>query len=392
MCKAKCLLLYTTKLVIFLPDTTMKPFIPQKLPLESTQWEPLIPALGRANRALAYYDGVLKGLPNPELLLSPLTTQEAVLSSKIEGTQASLSDVLKYEAGEPPKDESGQLDIQEILNYRKALKTAEAELMRRPFSLNLLKKLHSILLDSVRGRDKGRGNFRRTQNWIGPPGTPIEKATFIPPSPERIMEALDNWEKYYHMLGPDHLVQLAVIHGQFEIIHPFLDGNGRLGRMLVPIFLFERGLLHRPMLYLSGYLELNRDVYYRLLRGIQENEAGWNAWIEFLLKAVTEQSSRDAEKANQIVELYNDLKVRVVEITRSQYATAILDHLFRQPIFAGSAMIGKRGLPTKPVIMNILGKLKAAGILKTVRAGSGRRPQIYAFPSLLNLCEGRKVL
>ncbi len=162
--------------------------------------------------------------------------------------------------------------------------------------------------------------------------------------------------------------------------------------MLVPIFLFEKGLLHRPMLYLSGYLELNRDVYYRLLRGIQENEAGWNAWIEFLLKAVTEQSSRDAEKANQIVELYNDLKVRVVEITRSQYATAILDHLFRQPIFAGSAMIGKRGLPTKPVIMNILGKLKAAGILKTVRAGSGRRPQIYAFPSLLNLCEGRKVL
>ncbi len=372
--------------------TTMDPFIPQKLPLESIQWEPLIPLLSRANRALSYYDGLLRGLPNPELLLSPLTTQEAVLSSKIEGTQASLSDVLKYEAGEPPKDESRKLDIQEILNYRKALKTAEAELKRRPFNLNLIKKLHSVLLDSVRGRDKDRGNFRRIQNWIGPPGTPIEKASFIPPSPERIMEALDNWEKYYHMEGPDHLVQLAVLHGQFEIIHPFIDGNGRLGRMVVPIFLFEKGLLSRPMLYLSGYLESNRNEYYRLLRGIQEREGGWNKWIGFFLRAVTDQSANNAEKANRIIDLYNDLKGRVIEITRSQYAISILDHMFRQPIFTGSALTGERGLPTKPVIMSILGKLKSAGILKTVRAGSGRRPQVYAFHALVNACEGRKVI
>jgi Fic family protein len=370
----------------------MKPFISQKLPLDFIDWEPLIPLLGQANRALAYYDGVLKGLPNPELLLSPLTTQEAVLSSKIEGTEASLSDVLKFEAGEPPKDEARQLDIQEILNYRKALKTAEAELKTRPFNLNLLKKLHAILLDSVRGRDKDRGNFRRIQNWIGAPGTPIDRATFIPPSPERVMEALDNWEKYYHVEGPDHLVQLAVIHGQFEIIHPFLDGNGRLGRMLVPIYLFEKGLLSRPMMYLSGYLESKRDEYYRRLRAIQENETGWNGWIEFFLKALAEQSSGDAKKANSIIELYNDLKVRAVGVTRSQYAIAVLDQLFRQPIFAGSALVGKKGLPSKPVIMSILNKLKSAGILKTIRVGSGRRPQIYSFPALVNMCEGRNVM
>jgi len=370
----------------------MKPFIPQKLPLDSIKWEPLIPLLGQANRSLAYYDGVLKGLPNPELLLSPLTTQEAVLSSKIEGTQASLSDVLKFEAGEPPKDEARQLDIHEILNYRKALKSAEAELKTRPFNLNMLKKLHAMLLDSVRGRDKDRGNFRRIQNWIGAPGTPIEQATFVPPSPEIVMVALDNWEKYYHLEGPDHLVQLALIHGQFEIIHPFLDGNGRLGRMLVPIFLFEKKLLSRPMMYLSGYLESNREEYYRLLRGIQEDEGRWNNWIEFFLKALAEQAGGDAEKANRIIEFYNELKTRVIELTRSQYAIVVLDNLFRKPIFSSSALVGKKGMPSKPVIMSILSKLKSAGILRTIRKGSGRRPQVYAFPALINLCEGRKVL
>lgn len=392
LCKVRSLLLYTKELATIPQDATMEPFIPQKLPLDSIRWEPLIPLLGQANRSLAYYDGVLKGLPNPELLLSPLTTQEAVLSSKIEGTQASLSDVLKFEAGDPPKDEARQLDIQEILNYRKALKTAEGELKTRPFNLNLLRKLHRILLDSVRGRDKDRGNFRRIQNWIGASGTPLEQATFVPPSPERVMEALDNWAKYYHLEGPDLLVQLAIVHGQFEIIHPFLDGNGRLGRMLVPIFLFEKGLLSQPMMYLSAYLESKRKEYYRLLGALRENEKGWNDWIEFFLKALAEQAKGDAEKATRIIKLYDDLKSRVIEVTRSQYAILILDHLFRQPIFAGSKLVGRKGLPSKPVIMSILGKLKSAGILKTIRTGSGRRPQVYAFAALVNLCEGRNVL
>jgi Fic family protein len=370
----------------------MKPIIPQKLPLETIRWERLIPLLSQANRSLAYYDGVLRGLPNPELLLSPLATQEAVLSSKIEGTQASLSDVLKFEAGEHPKDESRELDIHEILNYRKTLKTAEKELGARPFTLNLLRKLHGILLDSVRGRDKDRGNFRRIQNWIGTPGASMENATFVPPSPERVMEALDNWEKYYHSDGPDLLVQLAVLHGQFEIIHPFLDGNGRLGRMLVPIFLFEKGLLSRPMMYLSGYLASKRAEYYRLLRSLGDDDGAWNHWIEFFLTAMTEQAKGDATKATRIITLYDDLKSRAVELTHSQYAILMLDHLFRQPIFVGSALVGKKGLPSKPVIMSILSKFKSAGILKTIRSGSGRRPQVFAFTALINLCEGRNVL
>jgi Fic family protein len=219
------------------------------------------PLLGKANRALAQYDGVLYGLPNPEVLLSPMTTQEAVLSSRIEGTQATLGEVLEFEAGEEPEEESKRLDIQEIINYRRALKAAERELKKRPFNLNLLLSLHSILLNSVRGRNKGKGQFRKIQNWIGLPGAPLKKAQFVPPRPEVLPEFLDNWEKYYHLDRPDPLVQLAIIHGQFEILHPFLDGNGRLGRLFVPIFLFEKQILSRPMFYLSAFLEAHRDEY-----------------------------------------------------------------------------------------------------------------------------------
>jgi len=173
----------------------MKPFIPKLLPITGIKWEPLIPLIGRANRSLAHYNGLLQALPNPDVLLAPLTTQEAVLSSRIEGTQATLSEVLKFEAGEEPKVESRRLDIQEILNYRRALRKAETELKRKPFHLNLLLELHDILLNSVRGRDKARGQFRTTQNWIGRPGTPIEKAQFIPPHPLAVTRLIDNWEK-----------------------------------------------------------------------------------------------------------------------------------------------------------------------------------------------------
>ena len=370
----------------------MKPFEPQKLPLREVHWEPLIPYIGRANRSLAYYEGVLKGVVNPELLLSPLTTEEAVLSSQIEGTQASLSDVMRFEAGEAPKEEARQQDIHEIISYRRALKTGEKELKTRPFGLNLLKKLHEILLDSVRGRDKGRGRFRTIQNWIGPPGTAIEKAYYVPPAPGQLMEYLDNWEKYFHMERPDSLVQLAVVHAQFEIIHPFIDGNGRLGRMLIPLFLYEKKLLSRPVFYLSAYLEAHRKLYYGRLRALGQTGQAWNAWIEFFLHALDEQAKLNASKSIAIMELYNDLKQKAIELTHSQYAVPILDQLFLQPIRAGSSLIGIRGLPTKPVIMSILGRLKSAGILKTIREGRGRRPQVYALAELVDLCEGRKAI
>lgn len=371
----------------------MKPFIPQKLPLSGIAWEQLIPLIGKANRAMAHYDGVLYGVPDPVVLLSPLTTQEAVLSSKIEGTQATLGEVFRFEAGEEPGQESKRLDIGEIMNYRHALRHAEASLTQRPFNLNLLLELHSILLDSVRGRNKGRGQFRKTQNWIGAYGTPIEQAEFVPPDPMQLMEYLDNWEKYYHAERPDPLVQLAIVHAQFEIIHPFLDGNGRLGRILIPLFLFEKGLLSRPMFYLSAYLESHRDKYIARLRTLGQSPDAWNQWIEFFLTALIEQAQENASKARAILDLYEDLKRRVLELTHSQYAVPMLDQLFQRPVFQSSHIqLPVTPKPSRQAIAKLLRVLRDAGILSVIREGRGRRAQGLALAELINLCEGRDVI
>ncbi|OGO14081.1 MAG: cell filamentation protein Fic [Chloroflexi bacterium RBG_13_68_17] len=369
----------------------MKPAVPRKLPRTGLDWERLIPQIGAANRALARYDGVLQGVPNPVILLSPMTTQEAVLSSRIEGTRATLDEVLKFEAGEEVPEEERRLDILEIINYRRALHVAEAALQRRPFNLNLLRELHGTLLDGVRGRDKARGRFRTVQNYIAPPGAGLEQALFIPPEPSRVMEHMDNWEKYYHADERDALVQLAIVHAQFEIIHPFVDGNGRLGRMLVPLFLFERTLLSRPMFYLSAYLEAHRDEYYALLRALDGPET-WNRWIAFFLLALAEQAQANSEKARGILELYARLKEQVLSLTHSQYAVPLLDHLFRQPIFRPSTLFELKGMPSKPMVMELLRKLRDAGILGVLREARGRRGQILVLTELVDLSEGREVV
>jgi Fic family protein len=369
----------------------MKPFVPLKLPITDVDWERLIPLIASANRSLAFFDGVLQGVSNPELLLSPMTTQEAVLSSRIEGTQATLGDVLKFEAGEEPPEIQRREDIREIMNYRRALRQAEQALKQKPFNLNLLKDLHATLLDSVRGRNMARGKFRTEQNWIGPPGTPIEKAHFVPPAPGLVMEYLDNWEKYYHMERPDALVQLAVLHAQFEIIHPFLDGNGRLGRMIIPLFLYEKKLLSRPMFYLSAYLEEHRDEYVMRLRALGQVEDAWNSWIQFFLTAVEQQATINAEKARSIIGLYNRLKEEVITLTHSQFAVPLLDRMFARPVFQISQLRWKN-MPTRPMLNNLITKLKEAGILKVLRQGSGRRGQVLVFTELVNIAEGKKVV
>ncbi len=253
-------------------------------------------------------------------------------------------------------------------------------------------KLHATLLDSVRGRDKGRGRFRTIQNWIGSNDTSMENAAYVPPEPRLLPELLDNWEKYYHMERPDPLVQLAVVHAQFEIIHPFVDGNGRLGRILIPLFLYEKQILRQPMFYLSQYLEAHRAEYIDALRALGEQDGAWNRWISFFLTALIEQAKQNATKARSIMDLYESLKARVIELTRSQYAVPLLDHLFVRPIFRSSDLGAHKDMPSKPMIMNMLGALKQDGILKVVREGSGRRAQVLALAELINLCEGKKVI
>lgn len=365
----------------------MKPFIPNTLPLADIDWARLFRLAIEANRAIATFEGALYGVPDPEVLLSPLTTKEAVLSSKIEGTQATFGEVLRFEAGEEPSQPSRRNDIWEIINYRAALGNAQLELEKRPFSLNLLRTLHEILLDSVRGRNKGRGSFRTIQNWIGTPGSAIEQAQFVPPAPERVAESMGNWESYYHHDEKDALIQLAIVHAQFEIIHPFLDGNGRLGRILIPVFLYEKQLLPKPMFYISAYFEEHKGIYIERLRRLDGGSEAWHQWIEFFLRAITEQAVKNTATARAIMELYASLKQRVIELTHSQYAVPLLDQIFCKPIFRSSNIDLGPNAPSYVTISTLLRTLKQADILQTVREGSGRRAQVLMLGELVELCE-----
>jgi Fic family protein len=208
-------------------------------------WPRLLPLIGPANAAIARYDGVLHGVPNPNVLLSPLTAQEAVLSSRIEGTQATLGEVLEFEAEGELFDESTpkKADTREVLNYRAALYEAIRLLDELPLSQRLIRETHKVLIQGVRGHNRSPGEYRRIPNWIGPTGCSIEQACFVPCGAERLPLAMDEWERYIHAAAPGRLVQLAIVHAEFEAIHPFLDGNGRIGRLLVPLFLFSKGLL-----------------------------------------------------------------------------------------------------------------------------------------------------
>jgi len=367
----------------------MRPYDPDSLPITSIDWSAHVPLIGQANAALARYDGMLQSIVNPAILLSPLTAQEAVLSSRIEGTQASMEEVLEYEAD--PEEEiepSKRSDIQEIINYRRAMGTAVERLRERPLCLNLFRELHAILLDSVRGRNKAPGEFRRSQVYIGPPGAPIEKATFVPPSADRVSPALDNWEEYLHYDEKDRLVQLAVVKAQFEIIHPFLDGNGRMGRMLVPLYMFDRGLLSSPMFYLSAYLEEHRDVYYERLLAVSR-DGDWNGWISFFLTAVVEQAAVNTEKTREILALHERMKAELPTVVRSQYAIHAVDALFDRPIFRIGDFIQRSGIPAASA-RRILNALREKGRLRDLRPGKGRRAAILIFPELMNITEGRR--
>jgi Fic family protein len=369
----------------------MHPFEPQNLPPKNLDFLSLMPLMGKANRSIALLEGLFHGIPNPDVLLSPFTTQEAVLSSKIEGTQADFEAVLKFEAGESPDEPSRQEDIHEIINYRKALRLSEELLKNRPFCLNTLLHLHSVLMDSVRGHNKGRGHFRRIQNWIGKPGSKIEEADFIPPSPLHLLDHMNRWEAYWHSDAPDVIVQLAIIHAQFEILHPFIDGNGRLGRMLIPLFIYEKKILSRPCFYLSAFFETHRDEYISHLRYLGQ-PGSWSRWCAFFLRGVAIQAEQNTNKARAILNLYEDLKKRIIDITHSRHAIPLLDFMFEKPIFQGSEIAKLPNMPSAQTVAQMLRQLKANRILRTLREGSGRRPTILAMPELINLCEGKKIL
>ena len=371
----------------------MQPYTPDSLPLANLDYQLLLPLVGQANAALARYDGLLQGIPNPAVMLSPLTTQEAVLSSKIEGTQATVDEVLQQEAGLVQKGEKFK-DIQEISNYRQALYLAREYLKDYPIRLGFVRELHRVLMSSVRGQDKTPGEFRLDQNWIGKHGCTMQEASFVPPNPVQLPDYLQAWEAYLDSNDIDFLLQTAVVHAQFELLHPFKDGNGRIGRILIPLFLYQKRALSQPMFYLSEYLENNRESYYVHLKAISA-EGDWNGWIAFFLKAIVTQAAQNSTRVTAIQALYEEMKLAIQTATHSQYSVHVLDAIFNKPIFRSSDLTAQLfndfGVHEKTT-PGLLRQMKEAGILRELQASSGRRPATLCFPRLINLAEGRDVL
>jgi Fic family protein len=374
-------------------ERAIQPYVPDILPLANLDYRQLLPLVGQANAALARYDGLLQGIPNPAVMLSPLTTREAVLSSRIEGTQATVDEVLEQEAGLLREGEKYR-DILEISNYREALYKSRDYLDAYPIRLGFVRELHRILMSGVRGDDKTPGAFRVEQNWIGRRGCPIEQASFVPPDPLRLIDYLQAWESYLDSDDVDFLLQTAVVHAQFELIHPFKDGNGRIGRILIPLFLFQKHALSQPMFYLSEFLEGHREEYYQRLKAIS-SDRDWNGWIVFFLGAIAFQAAQNSQWVSAIMRLYEEMKLAIQETTRSQYSVHLLDALFSKPIFRTSDLARKLtaeyGVHEKTT-PGLLRRLKNAGILREIQPGSGRRAATMCFPRLINLAEGRDVL
>lgn len=361
-----------------------------KFPPKALDLNALFPLVGPANAAVARYEGVLAGIPNPNILLSPLTSREAVLSSKIEGTQVTLGEVLEFEAQGHLFDESTpkKADAREVLNYRAALHEATKLMGEVPLSQRLVKATHRVLMDGVRGRNKSPGEYRRIPNWIGPEGCTIEQARFVPPGADRLEAAMADWEAYIHAEAPDRLVQLAIVHAEFEAIHPFLDGNGRIGRLIIPLFLYAHGLLSLPNFYLSEYLEANREEYYDRMLAVSRDD-DWSGWVAFFLRGITAQADANTRKAQAILALHQEKRDWVVEITHSQYAVRALDWIFQRPLFKTPDFIESAQIPA-PTARTLIRAFRDHGMLRELVPAAGRAPATYVFSELLNIAEGRE--
>lgn len=361
-----------------------------KFPPATLDWPRLIPLLGPASAALARYDGLLLAIPNAHVLLSPLLTQEAVLSSKIEGTRVTMGEVLEFEAGSDAITDLQRGDAEEVINYRHALQGCAAELRARPFTQHLLRSAHHTLMQGVRGKDKNPGSYRTEQNWIGSPDSIIETASFVPIAPEQLQSGMDAWELFFNdSKQMDTLVQLAILHLEFEALHPFKDGNGRIGRMVIPLFLTQRALLKSPDFYISAYLEANRDEYLERLRSVSR-DGDWTQWCAFFLRAITAQAIENERKARRILELYDTIKLKAADTTHSQHAIRAVDYIFKVPVFTVPSFIQGAGIP-KPTATRIVGILEQNGILGSLKQGRGRKAGIYAFKELINITEGSEV-
>jgi Fic family protein len=359
-------------------------FVPNSLPPPLTlSWE-LVNHLSAADRALSELAGTARTLPNPHLLIGPFIRREAVLSSRIEGTQASLSDLLFFEA-------SGSVDpkvpdAREVANYVKAMEYGLTRLKKFPLSLRFIRELHERLMEGGRGEHLTPGEFRRSQNWIGPQGCTLMDATYVPPPVEHMEHALGQFETYLHAASAlPLLIRLAAVHYQFEAIHPFLDGNGRIGRLLITLLLCKEGALSQPLLYLSAYFERNRNEYYRLLLAV--SQAGhWVDWISFFLRGVAEQSRDALVRSGRLLSLWQEYRAKIQSARSSALQLRLVDQLFAYPAITTNQASKLLKVTHRSAQLNI-DKLIHKGILKEVTGK--QRNRVFVAPQIVRIIEAQ---
>jgi Fic family protein len=342
----------------------------------------LVRALSEADRSLSELAGIARTLPNPHLLIGPFVRREAVLSSRIEGTQASFSDLLFFEAANLREKEVP--DVREVANYVRALEHGLERLDDFPLSLRLLQEIHEKLMTGVRGEHQTPGEFRRSQNWIGPPGCSLMEATYVPPPVEEMLGTLDAFEKYLHeksVLPP--LIRMALIHYQFEAIHPFLDGNGRIGRLLVTLLLCVEGLLSQPLLYLSAFFERHRSDYYGRLLAVSQR-GRWVEWIDFFLRAVATQAQDAIRRSDKLLALWQGYRQRMQEARASALLLQLVDDLFSYPALTNPGTSKRLSVTPRSTQLNI-DKLVTAGIL--TEATGQKRNRVFVAPEIIAVIE-----
>lgn len=336
-------------------------FVPDSVPPALDFNNDLVSILSQADIALGKLSGAAKRLPNPHLLIRPYLRKEAVLSSKIEGTQASLSDLFEAEIGAVQKTD----DIKEINQYVRAMEYGLRRIKEFPLSLRFVRELHQILMEGVRGSHATPGEFRTSQNWIGKPGCTLEEATFVPPPVIEMQKALNEWEIYLHQNQKfPALIDSAIVHYQFEAIHPFLDGNGRIGRLLITLLLVHKEVLSLPLLYLSAFFEKHRSEYYERLMRVSTN-GQWNDWLTFFLRGVREQATEALTNADKILALKDEYDELIKQHHLSTTVSRTLDLLFQNPyitISRATALLKTTFVTAKRSVLH----LEKLGIIKEI--------------------------
>jgi Fic family protein len=336
-------------------------FIPAPLPPQISYDPHLVLALSRADAALSELSGLGRHIINPHLLIASYIRKEAVLSSRIEGTRAGIADLLINDL-ETSGNASSNVDLKEVQNYVIALEYGIKRLDSLPLSLRLVREIHARLMEGVRGGNATPGEFRRSQNWIGPAGSTLADAPYVPPPPDEMTKCLAKWELFLQDRESfPELIQCALLHEQFEAIHPFLDGNGRIGRLLITLFLIERRRLSQPLLYLSAYMEAHRQEYYDLLQRVRTH-GDWNSWLHYFLRGVEETSKQAVRQAGALMDLREKLHI---EIRSKPKAIALVDPLFTNPYMTVSraAELLNVSLPTARQVVRTL---EESGVLQEV--------------------------